>query len=118
VFKKLRSLLGSSSRVTNENNEAVLVHLDGTGLPGEVYETCDTSTLEDRLTEIVVKQGLGEFDGNESGPTETILFMYGPDAKKLFTAIEPTLRDYPLSRNARVVIRKGGPGAPQREVRL
>jgi hypothetical protein len=44
--------------------------------------------------------------------------MHGPDAEKLFAAIEPVLRGYPLCQHARVVIRRGGPEAPSREVRL
>ena len=52
------------------------------------------------------------------GPTETTLFMYGPDAERLFAGVEATLRAYPLCRGARVVIRRGGPGAATREVRL
>ena len=96
----------------------MLVYLDSTGLPAEVYRDCDLATIEDRLTEVIQRGGLGEFDGNEVGPTEAILFMYGPDAERLFAGIEQTLRDYPLCKRARVVIRRGKPGAERREVRL
>lgn len=44
--------------------------------------------------------------------------MYGPDSEKLFKAVEPVLRAYPLCKGARVVIRRGGPGAPERQVEL
>jgi hypothetical protein len=44
--------------------------------------------------------------------------MYGPDAEKLFAAIEAVLRGYPLCQRARVEIRRGGPGAKSREIRL
>lgn len=98
--------------------EAVLVHLNGTDLPDSVYQECDTATIEDMLIEIIERDGLGEFDGNETGPTETTLFMYAPDAERLFAGIESTLRAYPLCHGARVVIRRGGPGAEQREIRL
>ncbi len=98
--------------------QAVLVYLDGTGLPLHIYEECDLATIEDRLIEVMERNGLGKFDGNEIGPTETVLYMYGPDAELLFTGIEATLRDYPLCQGARVVIRHGSPGANQREVRL
>lgn len=98
--------------------QAVIVYLDGTGLPDSVYQECDTSTLEDRLIEVVERDGLGEVDGTETGPTETALFMYGPDAERLFAGVERTLRDYPLCHGARVVIRRGGPDSEQREVRL
>lgn len=98
--------------------QSVLVHLDGTGLPDHVYEECDLATIEDRLIEVIERNGLGELDGNEAGPTETTLFMVGPDAEQLFAAIEPVLRAYPLCRGARVEIRRGDAGAPTREVRL
>ncbi len=64
------------------------------------------------------RENLAEFDGNEIGPTETTLYMYAPDAEKLFATIEAVLRGYPLCQNARVLIRRGGPGAKSREVRL
>lgn len=116
----LRRLFGSSSKATHGPAEqhAVLVYLDGTGLPDEVYTECDLATLEDRLHAAIARVGAGEYDGNEFGETETTLFMYGPDAEKLFSAIEPVLRAYPLCRNARIIIRKGGPGGPQRELKL
>ena len=114
MFKKFLGILGNPPRPgTPADEQAVLVHLDGTGLPDEIYATNDLATLEDRLTEIIEDQGLGQFDGNEIGPTGATLFMYGPDAESLFQAIESVLRDYPLCKNARVAIRKGPPGAPQ-----
>ena len=100
------------------SEQAVLVYLDGKNLPVEVYRDCDLATIEDRLREAIEKDGLGEFDGNEIGETETTLYMYGPDAERLFAGIELTLRAYPLCKNARVVIRRGGPGGEQREIRL
>jgi len=61
---------------------------------------------------------LGQFRGDEFGPTETTLFMVGPDAERLFTSVEATLRASPVCHCARVLIRRGGPGAEQREVKL
>ena len=103
---------------SGESQQAVLVHLDGAGLPDHVYQEYDLATIEDRLIDVIEQGGLGEFDGNEIGPATTTLFMYGQDAERLFTAIEQTLHGYPLCQGARVEIRRGGPGAPQREVRL
>jgi len=116
----LKRLFGGSAdkEDPDPNGEAVLVHVDGTGLPDEVYEEYDLSTLDDQLIEVIERESLGEFDGNEVGPTETTLYMYGPDAERLFSGIENTLRAYPLCRGARVVIRRGGPGSKQRELRL
>ena len=116
----LRRLLGKGGPPAggSANLQAVLVYLDGSGLPDDVYEQHDVATLEERLVEAIEGQRLGEYDGNEFGPGEVTLFLYGPDAERLFSGIEAVLRGYPLCRNARVVIRQSGPGAPQREVRL
>jgi hypothetical protein len=118
----LKNLFGGKSLATafapRPPDQAVLVYLRGAGLPSHVYQKFDLVTLEDQLTEKIAAGALGEFDGNEVGPTETKLFMYGPDAERLFSGIEATLRAYPLCSGARVVIRKGGPGAGQREVML
>ena len=107
-----------SFRESEQKEEAVFIYLDGVSLSDDVYRRYDLASLEDKLIEAVERKDLGEFDGNEIGGGTAKLFLYGPDAEKLFAAIEPVLRTYPLSLNARVVIRRGGPGAEDREVRL
>ena len=99
-------------------DECVLIILDGSSLPDEIYQQYDLSTLEDQLIEVIGKNGVGELDGNETGPMETTIYTYGPDADRLYEIIEPVLVTYPLCENARVVIRHGGPGAPQTEHRI
>jgi len=117
IFKRIFGK--QSDRVQSEpHQQAVLVYLDGANLPDHTYREYDLASIEEKLVEVIERDGLGEFDGNEIGPTETILFMYGPDAERLFAGIEQTLREYPLCQGARVEIRQGGPGAPQRQVSL
>jgi hypothetical protein len=99
-------------------DQAVLLYLDVKTLSKEIYEKYDLMTLEEKIIEVIKGRGLGEYDGNEIGSGETVIFLYGPDAEKLFAAIEPIIRSYPLCKNARVLIRQGGPGAKQREVRI
>ncbi|MCA9314900.1 MAG: hypothetical protein H6806_11975 [Planctomycetes bacterium] len=99
-------------------DQAVLVHLDGTGLPDEIYEQCDVATIEDLLLDALTREGTGELDGNEFGPSEVILFMYGKDAEQLFATVEPVLRSYALCKGARVVVRRGPPGAEERVIVL
>jgi len=118
ILQRLFGKRRASTEPSGAPSQAVLVHLDGQGLPDDVYRNNDLATLEDRLREAIEAGVLGEFDGNEVGPTVTTLYMYGPDAERLFAGIESTLRAYPLCKNARVVVRSGGPGANQREVRL
>jgi hypothetical protein len=98
--------------------QAVLVYLQGSGLPQEVYDEYDLATLEDQLMEVIELNVLGEFDGNEFGHEGVTLFMYAPDAERLFAGIEPVLRAYPLCKNATVTIRYGAPGAPERKLLL
>lgn len=117
-FLKPRGSTAGGGEPAAEEEQAVLVYLDGVNLPDEVYEEYDLATLEDQLVSTLAARTTGEFDGNEVGPEETCLYLYGPDAEALFTAIEPVLRQYPLCQNARVVIRQGPPGAAQRELRL
>lgn len=92
--------------------EAVLIHIDSVDLPDEFLQ------LNERPYEEVERSGDGEFDGNEIGEGSATLFAYGPDADRLFRAMEPTLRSFPVCRDARVVIRHGGPGSPQTELKL
>jgi hypothetical protein len=104
-------MLSSSgdNRVAEADAQAVLVYLRGSGLPDELYENFDVATLEDQLEEAINSAGLGEFDGNEFGPEEIVLFMYGPNAEAIFAAIRPVLQSCPLCQGARIEIRPGGP---------
>lgn len=111
----LSRLFGGKTRPLDEsggNDQAVIVYLEGTCLPK------DLAPLEDQLIQVIEKRSLGDFDGNEIGKDGTVLYMHGRDAEKLFSGIESALRAYPLCQNARVLIRRGGPGAPEREVRI
>jgi hypothetical protein len=100
------------------SEHAVLVALDGTSLPSSVYEEHDLWTLEEQLIEILEREGGGVLDGNEVGPAETVLFLYGPDADVLFASIKPALLGNPLCQNARVTIRYGDANARSREERI
>lgn len=113
--KKSRS---KPSQGDDGTEQAVLIYLNANDLPQEIYDQYDLATIEDRLRKLIQADNLGEYDGNEFGPAEVTLFMYGPDAEQLFSGIESKLRDYPLCQKARVVIRYGGPGASQRELVL
>jgi hypothetical protein len=96
------------------NEQAVLVYLDVTGNEPQVYEKYDLANLEEQLMDVLAVSDVGEFDGHEIGPTQTTLYLYGPNAEALYGTIRPILEAYPLCRHARIVIRYGGPGALER----
>lgn len=74
--------------------------------------------LEDALINAIDEAGAGEFDGNEIGAGEAVLYMYGPDADKLFAAVEKVLRTAPMVREGYAVKRFGPPEDGVREVRV
>jgi len=66
----------------DSDQQAVLVHLDGSSLPDAVYEQYDLATLEDRLVDVVSRQKLGELDGHEIGPS---VYSNGADGSNPFS---------------------------------
>jgi hypothetical protein len=67
--------------------------------------------LEREIRAIVDGSGLGDFDGDEFGGGEAVLYLYGPDADKLYAAVEPALRAVSL-RPVQVTLRYGDAGDP------
>jgi hypothetical protein len=53
--------------------------------------------LGDLLNKVIEDAAVGEFDGDEFGQGECVLFMYGPDADRLYSVIEPVLKATPLA---------------------
>ncbi|MEU9001551.1 hypothetical protein [Streptomyces sp. NPDC048551] len=90
---------------------------DGFGEPGQREAVRRAKSL---LTEAIEQAGAGEFDGNEFGGGEVVLYAYGPDADALFAVMAPILRDLPF-RPAHVTLRHGpadDPSAAERRVDL
>jgi hypothetical protein len=87
---------------------AVIVHLRLTGGPlGSPEEGDAAAALGDELESAVEAASAGEFDGDEFGDHKCVLFMYGPDADRLFAAIEPILKDTPLAAGGHAIKRYG-----------
>jgi hypothetical protein len=90
------------------------------GPTGTATDIHSLFTLEERLIEAIGAARAGEFDGNEFGPGEVTLYAYGPDADRLYAAMEPVLRAFP-PRPAHVLLRYGradDSGAPEAVVQL
>lgn len=62
--------------------------------------------LERRLTEVLEAKNVGWCAGRFTIPESTTLIFYGPDAERLFQALEPTLTSEPNCAGARITIRQ------------
>jgi len=75
--------------------------------------------LELALEEDIERADAGEMDGNEIGDGECVLFMYGPDADRLFNVTSRRLRASRLAKGGWVVKRYGAVDDDRaREVRI
>jgi hypothetical protein len=74
--------------------------------------------FSDTLEEVIEKQAVGEFDGDEFGGGTCTLYMYGPDADRLFEAVSDPLQKFSLARNGHVIKRYGPPADGIKEVRI
>lgn len=94
------------------HEQAVIVHF-------EYGEPCLTPLreMERELEAALAKAGAGEHDGDEMAvdPDDGTLYLYGPDADRLFAAIRPVLDATPFMRGATVRLRYGPPADEARE---
>jgi hypothetical protein len=91
--------------------QAVLVHLRLIDHPlGSDRERAAVFDLEDMLRDAIDDQGVGLFDGEEFGEGRCVLYMYCPDADRLFAVIEPILKAAPFARGG-FAIKQYGPAA-------
>ena len=101
------SSAGDSAPAASE--QAVLVHFD--------YGSRDWKPFfqfEDRLQRAIAASGAGEYDGNElaTDGSDGSLYMYGPDADKLFAVVKPLLESSPILKHVVVTLRYGKAGDP------
>lgn len=102
-------------------DHAVIVHFKlSDDEHGTVEERESVFALEDQLERAIEGVAAGEFDGNEFGGGEAVLYAYGPDADALFAAMEAPLRAFP-NRPAFAILRYGeatDATAPERRVAI
>ncbi|QDL91471.1 hypothetical protein FDP22_06545 [Paroceanicella profunda] len=96
----------------------IIVPLKG-GPMGSPDEIAALMAVGDRLGVFLEGDGSGEFDGDEYGEGTFVIYLYGPDADRLFAAVEPMLRAEPLVQGCRAVKCHGDPAHPEgREIVL
>ena len=66
--------------------------------------------LEDALTTVLEGKDVGELDGHEIAVdgSDGFLFLFGPNADKLYAVIEPVLRASPVTQGGNATLRYGG----------
>jgi hypothetical protein len=107
LFSRLRSpgAAAPGTRAVSEHTVIAQYRLDA-GPTGTATDTYSLFTLEERLIKAISEARAGEFEGNQFGQNEVTLYAYGPDADRLYAAMEPVLRSFP-PRPAQVVLRYG-----------
>lgn len=81
--------------------EGLALYLNGTDLPDEVYEQCDSNYVFEQIVERI--EGVGEICSWWQGPTETALYLYGVSFDALHERIAELVATYPLCQGARVL---------------
>jgi hypothetical protein len=97
------------------SDHAIIVHFK--------YGRRDLTALRDverELEQAIEVAGAGELDGDELAVdgSDGSLYMYGPDADRLFAAVRPVLEATPFMRGATVRLRYGPPAGGAREARV
>ena len=83
---------------------------------GTQTERAEIQELADALEAEVLAAGVGEYDGDEVGGGECVLFFCGPDEDALLAVLRPLLQRAPAARGAYFVRLVEGPdGEMQRE---
>lgn len=98
--------------MSDSAEHAVIVHFN--------YGSTDLQplfALEEKLERTISSAGVGEFDGNEiaTDGSDGYLYMYGPDADKLFETVRPALESATFMKGAVVKKRYGPPEDGVRE---
>jgi hypothetical protein len=116
VLAWISALMGATSMAAapaqKAPEHAVIVHFTyGSTNLDRLFE------LEHQLEAAISAAGVGEYDGNEVAVdgSDGRLYMYGPDADKLFEIIRPILEATSFTRGAEVKKRYGPPQDGVRE---
>jgi hypothetical protein len=83
-----------------ETDQSVIIHFFNYGRE----ELDDLFQLEAILRVVVDKAGIGQYDGHEIAidGSDGFLFMYGPDADTLYSAVKPILQKIDYMKGAEV----------------
>lgn len=80
---------------------------------GRAEEREGIEQLGDELEAAVLAAGVGEYDGDEIGGGEAILFFAGKDADKLLAVLTPLLKRNAYGRTAKATLQRGADADPE-----
>lgn len=74
---------------------------------GTTTERAELEEFAERLEQILAADQLGEYDGNEIGGGEFVMFFCGPCAEGIYDALRPALQQSPYGRGALIRMQRG-----------
>ncbi|MEO6594173.1 MAG: hypothetical protein ABIP94_05420 [Planctomycetota bacterium] len=98
----------STDEANAEQDLLVVLRLSNR-LMGSAQERMDLEAFADQLEAAVLEAGVGEYDGDEFGGGECVLFFCGPDVDKLLAVLHPLLKRSGLCRGGHLVRMVAGP---------
>jgi hypothetical protein len=99
--------------------QAVILKLKlASGPMGNEEERKRITELEDQLANAIKQSSSGDFDGDEYGEGYCTIYMYGPNAERLFASVQPKLKGFRAASGSYVIKRYGKPGSKQDRITL
>jgi hypothetical protein len=118
ALEKAHECYRNAAESTMEHAVIVHLQLDDPGF-GSAEMRESIYELQGSLTDAINKAKVGEFDGDDFGQGECLLFMYGPNADLLFDTVEPILKQSPHAKGGFAIKRYGEATDPRaREVKI
>lgn len=100
--KGSRLTVGASDRdIAFGVSEGMAVYLNGSSLPDEVYQECDSNFVYSEFDRLL--NGSGRVLSYWQGPTETAFYLYGSSFIAMKDKIAGFVASYPLCQQCRVV---------------
>ena len=81
-------------------------------------ETPTIVALEEAIEGVLRERRAGEFDGHDLRDGVWTLYLYGPDANRIFESVAEVVRTARLDPNSYAILRFGGRGATEERIPL
>jgi hypothetical protein len=81
-------------------------------------ETATIVALEEAIENALREQRVGEFEGHDLRDGVWTLYLYGPDARRIYQSVANAVREARLDPSSYAIMRFGGRGAREERVAL